>query len=445
MAVTEADKRRFWTPETRAYQEQIRNVGAATYTINIPGIQDVVRIGAYEDKQLKQQRWLRFQNAKNPAPPFSQAAAQLLGILDDAQDLLFTALALSWPLLRRLPARMIPGVGWVLTLNDVLNLMTCLLGQAARPGLTKHQCFSILSILRGRRAYQAIGAAKFLAKFPLWGFILQAPQALFTVTRDILGMPGYGVLPGPIMGLLSDAFWGTIKAASGNPVRINLPPPTDIASKAFRFLSHPAIHHGLHQAFSLEDHMLLSAATSVASQIVDLIPMTPDIPQRADLLATSQVPQFTPWTESSLEVALDLGWQPDQEPRNLILPGQTAPTYGAVLQQITLDWLTVEENLAAEYGAATAGTINSMLVYESGNRILDWLNEGEPAAKPRFTEMEKTFARQFEHQLFPPEAIHPHSLELYLQAAIDKARGRGSEQVNEPDLRRTLEDLFPSL
>lgn len=124
MAVTEQDKSRFWTPETRAYADRVRNVGGANYTINIPGIQDVVRIGAYEDPDLKRQRWLRYKNTRNPAPGFAQSAAQILNFIDDAQDLLFTALALAWPLLRRLPLRMLPGLGWLLTINDILNLFT---------------------------------------------------------------------------------------------------------------------------------------------------------------------------------------------------------------------------------------------------------------------------------------------------------------------------------
>lgn len=124
MPMTEAQKRAFWTPETRAYAERIRNVGGANYTLGIPGFNDVVRIGAYEDEELKKQRWLRYKNTRNPAPGFAQTAAQILNFIDDAQDLLFTALALAWPLLRRLPARLLPGLGWILTANDILNLMT---------------------------------------------------------------------------------------------------------------------------------------------------------------------------------------------------------------------------------------------------------------------------------------------------------------------------------
>lgn len=443
MAVSEAQKKAFWTPETRAYADSIRNVGGANYTINVPGIQDVVRIPAYEDEELKKQRWLRYKNTRNPAPGFAQTAAQILNFIDDAQDLLFTALALAWPLLRKLAPRFLPGLGWILTANDILNLMTCLLGFAARPGLTKPECFQVLLGMRPTRRYGAARAFKFLAKFPTFGFLLQAPQALFTVTKDILGGPGYGVLPGPIMGMLSDAFWGALRFAGGNPVRIQVPPSADFASKAFRFLSHPPYHHGASQAFSLDDHLLLSAATSIASQVAALIPITDDMSERAALLLSSQIPQYTPWTESSLAVALSEGWEPNLEVRDPTLPAMVAPTYGRVLEQLTLDWHDVETQLSSEHGLTTLGTVHSMLVYEAGAEIFNWLNGGDEMFKPLFSELEQVFARQFEFQIFPAEEISQLALEQYLTLAWDTAQARGASHVSFADLQTARDQFFP--
>jgi len=443
VAVATDDKFRFWPQETKDYAARIRNQGGANYTVNIPGIQDVIRIPAMEDPELKRQRWLRYKNTRNPAPGFAQAAAQVLNFIDDAQDLLFTALALAWPLLRKLPARMLPGLGWVLTINDILNLMTCALGFVARPGLTKPECFNILSVLRGHRPYGVRAAHKFLARFPAYGFLLQAPQALFTVTKDILGGPGYGVLPGPIMGLLSDAFWGTLRALQGAPVRINLPPPADFVSKSFRFLSHPPLHHGAHQAFSLEDHLLLSAATAIASQIAALLAVTDDMSERAELLLISQVPQYTPWTESSLDVVLSEGWRPDLEPRDVALPGLVGATYGDVLRELTLQWASVEQGLGQAHGSTTLGTINSMLVYEAGGRIFDWLNGGDEMFRPIFSQMEKTLGAGFEYGIFPDEGIHPTTLELYLTTAHGYATARGAGRVGITDLQTAREQFFP--
>jgi hypothetical protein len=116
-----------------------------------------------------------------------------------------------------------------------------------------------------------------------------------------------------------------------------------------------------------------------------------------------------------------------------------------VLLKLSQDWAGVEEGLALEHGSSTPGTVNSMLVNEGGNRILDWLNGGEPVAKPIFSEMEIAFARQFEYQIFPREELSREGLELYLQTAIDHARARGARQVSIEDLTRTREIFSPSL
>lgn len=245
------------------------------------------------------------------------------------------------------------------------------------------------------------------------------------------------------MGMVSDAFWGLVRTTQGGRIQVQGPPDADFASKAFRFLWQVPYHMGASQAFSLEDHLMLSAATSIASQVAALLPITDDMSERGELLLTSQIPQFTPWTESSMSVALAEGWQPDLEPRDPTLPGIAAPTYGQVLQQLTLDWHDVEGQLSAEHGSSTLGTVNSMLVYESGDRILNWLNDGEQMFEPRFSELEQVFARQFEFQIFPPEEISQLALEQYLTLAWDTAQARGAGQVSAADLERARDQFFP--
>jgi hypothetical protein len=84
-----------------------------------------------------------------------------------------------------------------------------------------------------------------------------------------------------------------------------------------------------------------------------------------------------------------------------------------------------------------------MLVYESGNRIFDWLNGGDPFARPLFSEMEQTFARQFEYQVFPSAEMSQATLELYLMTAFETAQARGAGQVSITDLERTRDQFFP--
>lgn len=94
------------------------------FTVDVPGIQDILKVKDWESKQLRYERYQRFATAKSAVPKALQWIPPLLTKLDNAQDLLFTGLALAIPIIRRLAPRFIPGVGLLLTLNDILNLFT---------------------------------------------------------------------------------------------------------------------------------------------------------------------------------------------------------------------------------------------------------------------------------------------------------------------------------
>lgn len=123
MPLTEEEKKRLLTPETRDYLDRLRDVQeTGAYTIDIPGLTDFIRIPALENEELKFQRWVRFKTQESVLPEPLRWIPGLINKLDDAQDLLFTFLVLARPLLKRLPARFLPGLGWVLLFNDLLNL-----------------------------------------------------------------------------------------------------------------------------------------------------------------------------------------------------------------------------------------------------------------------------------------------------------------------------------
>lgn len=112
-----------WTPETIAYADGLRNRNDA-YTINFPCITDVIRLDALESDELRFQRWLRMKNADPLLPDSISWIPKLINKLDDAQDLLFTGLALAWPIIKRLPKMILGPLGWALLVNDILNLGT---------------------------------------------------------------------------------------------------------------------------------------------------------------------------------------------------------------------------------------------------------------------------------------------------------------------------------
>lgn len=110
----------------RAYAPSIFQVGSADdpFTIDIPGVGDILRTPWTTSPSLRRQRIERMRTAKSVLPSGLAWVPKLINKLDDAQDLLFTGLALAWPLLRVVAPRLLGPLGVVLTINDVLNVGT---------------------------------------------------------------------------------------------------------------------------------------------------------------------------------------------------------------------------------------------------------------------------------------------------------------------------------
>lgn len=94
------------------------------YTINVPGITDFIRIPPLESPQLRAQRYIRWQQSREVLPEPLRWIPKLINKLDDAQDLLYTAIALAIPLLKRLPRFFLGPLGIALLINDILNTAT---------------------------------------------------------------------------------------------------------------------------------------------------------------------------------------------------------------------------------------------------------------------------------------------------------------------------------
>lgn len=146
---------------------------------------------------------------RSPTPPSLIEVGELLTTLDDVQDEAAT-LAIVLMIAEKLAGRAIPGVGWVATAADALNVIYALSSKATG---------STLPGRRGKR--QAIDKAKSSSgglsarleemrrsgslKIGI-GDILQGLQATDS-------MFGVGIQIGGIMGFLQDAFWGGIRGA----------------------------------------------------------------------------------------------------------------------------------------------------------------------------------------------------------------------------------------
>lgn len=94
------------------------------YTVDIPGIHDILKAPALEPKRLRYERYLRWKTRNSAIPEFLQWIPPLLNKLDDAQDMLFTVLALTPFIARLIPRFFLGPLGILFTINDILNMTT---------------------------------------------------------------------------------------------------------------------------------------------------------------------------------------------------------------------------------------------------------------------------------------------------------------------------------
>jgi len=144
---------------------------------------------------------------EGPVPKPLRWIPAVINILDDTQDMLYTGLMLAKPLLKRLPTRIIPVVGWAMVANDLLNMGTTTLGQAMTLGFKKPKVLTRDPKLRAKLLDPSRAFSEFMGKSGLrnkFGALLQGLQAADTLFDK-------GMKLGQIMGGISDGVWGTVK------------------------------------------------------------------------------------------------------------------------------------------------------------------------------------------------------------------------------------------
>lgn len=136
-------------------------------------------------------------------PQWLKWAPGVINLLDDSQDMLITGLYLARPLLRKLPGKLLPGVGWAMVASDLLDFTNSVLGAATTPAFRlcgKQKQYKDLE----HSLKDPAGALKNFLGRRGWrdklGFALQGLQ----VTQQLFGK---GLMLGPIMGSLSDSVW----------------------------------------------------------------------------------------------------------------------------------------------------------------------------------------------------------------------------------------------
>ena len=97
------------------------NNSDSVFTIQIPGIQDILSVPSLVSSELRRQRAERTLRANSGMPDGLKWVPKLLNKLDDAQDMLYVGLIVGAYLAKVAGARIFPGLGILLTINDLLN------------------------------------------------------------------------------------------------------------------------------------------------------------------------------------------------------------------------------------------------------------------------------------------------------------------------------------
>jgi hypothetical protein len=357
--------------------------------------------------------------------------------LDNAQDLLFTGLALAWPLFKLLGPRFAGPLGVLLTINDGLNLATCILANLAPAGHPKAKCLNIIADTVVNRKFFIGRAERFLLKFPWRSFLIQAPQALNSLTP-------YGLQLGTIMGAMSDLTWALIRAPWNGLPQIKGPPPSDPLSKAARYLSTPPWHYYHSALFTYEEHWMLSAADVIATGLLMQSETPYALGAREMLLADTPVPDVEVWHPETAAIIAAEGFNPGQRQRPPTADLPAGATYGQTMQHIGAHFPTWLENVRLDFPASDDATALMLMLAQNGQAVLDWYAPPGADIAPVFSFEELTIAHSFQYNIFPPQDATPMQVAYYLQRCAEIAAGRARNYASADDMKSAMFDAFGS-
>lgn len=398
-----------------------------TYTIDLPGFSDFIRIPALEDYELKRDRIIRMITHESPVPEPLQWIPSVITMLDDAQDLLFTGLVLAKPLLTRLPSRFIPGLGWVLTANDTLNTGTAILASTLAGKGPKKAALNALEVLAGGKTRQANRVAQFLETSQWFGFAIQAPQATEFLT-------GYGLQLGTLMGAISDSVWGTIAALGGSQVEFRGPPEDNVFEKSIQFLLEVPYEVFGGQTLSEEDHTLLFAAGALAAGVISERGTTTKIAPRFEALSRTEVPVSRPWQRESIAALAAAGIRPDGPLRPFVPSPSPRPSFLDAARLGAASTVRFEQEMRQLYGPTSRGTLASMLLNQTGQLLWDFIHDQAASTVPVYDDFDIFLMTAIEFNIFPLRPISPQQLLAWYRAAQAQAYYRGAEVPNRSDL-----------
>lgn len=431
------------------------------YDLDIPGLQDIIRIPALESPNLRRQQIARFKTHVTPIPEPLRWIPSVINLLDSAQDLLITVLYASRFLLKRLGPRLVPGLGWILTVNDAVNLTNALLGISMGGRSFKRASLKSLYWLVTRRAFRVNAAAEFLSRsFPWTSFILQAGQ----VSRD---WTGYGLQLGSIMGFISEAVWSPFRMIQGDKVVFKAPPAADIFSKSGRILMMYPQHLYMQDILTPDEHLMIILAAFVAINVLREVESPLIYEQRAATVGEYSYPLWEPWNETSIKIMSDEGITFSDDPETGTLPYLPYKYAYQPVSQVIFDlgqrvapWEDAMKDVLAgdQIGGMFAGIMHNLSWIDH----INWANSTAiapppppqyPSRRPRlydytdsilpiYEDFEIDAWHACEYSVFPTRPIQPDELIAWLSSARAKSLAKGFNHATFEDLQQAAIEVL---
>lgn len=301
--------------------------GITPYTVDVPGLMDIIKIPTppLVKEQYQKEIIAKMKSRHSPLPEDFQWIPGTIKTIDDMQDLLTTITVLARFGIMKFAPRLLPVVGWALTLSDIANIATRILTTPLTGPARKHAVYGAITKLRGKVVYTPSGNFKGFAskmdlgaklsitpgamreraleKVSMTGFVLQGGQAMESIT-------GYGLVLGGVMALISDSFYGLIRAAKGDRIRFRPPTTVDPLYKPAVFLLEQLKLLQSPVTLETKDYLKLAAANLLATSTLAKEVNRDMLYNRIEETSGNLVPLLSPQEDSFRTAMINYGVDP---------------------------------------------------------------------------------------------------------------------------------------
>lgn len=310
--------------------------------IYVPSFTDVFQFpgmaAALGEDPVKKKKTFFGHVAHAPVPKFAAKMQRIAKRTDDIQDYCSAATTMAWFAYRltsrwlpaiaaKIGSKAIPGLGWFMLGQDILNLATGVFAFASTPMMAKrliHGCRS----MRRRNVKARITNTKRLKDFrPGFGKMLEVAQA----SEDAFGI---GIRLGAIFGCLAECFWAPVMYVLGETedLRIRYPyqRPGTLEMKGHKVIQSVLELQPIHKYIP---HMIpyswLCACVGAAQGILGKSPH-PNWNEAFHAVKDRKMIYEPPTNPDTRQALSEMGYDPDENVGWNGIDGTEMPTIGEV-------------------------------------------------------------------------------------------------------------------